>query len=59
MVYAVWSRVDPTVVIIRLSQPSLAGVGDGAELGNISHELCHKNADKTVTTRMIEQQEYK
>ena len=27
-------RVDPTVVIIRLSQPSLAGVGAGAELGN-------------------------
>ena len=27
--------VDYTVVIIRLSQSSLAGVGAGAELGNI------------------------
>ena len=26
--------VDPQVVIIRLSQHSLAGVGTGAELGN-------------------------
>ena len=27
--------LDYTVVIIRLSQPSLAGVGAGAELGNM------------------------
>ena len=33
MVYGVWWIT--TVVIIRPSQPSLAGVGAGAELGNI------------------------
>ena len=32
MVYVWWIT---TVVIIRPSQPSLAGVGAGAELGNI------------------------
>ena len=32
MVYGVWWIT--TVVIIRPSQPSLAGVGAGAELGN-------------------------
>ena len=43
MVYGVWCMVGvwwvyggwiTTVVIIRPSQPSLAGVGAGAELGN-------------------------
>ena len=34
MVYGVWWIT--TVVIIRPSQPSLAGVGAGAELGNKS-----------------------
>ena len=38
MVYGVWCMVYggwiPTVVIIRPSQPSLAGVRAGAELGN-------------------------
>ena len=38
-VHGVWCRF-PTVVIIRLSQPSLAGVGAGAELDNyLSSEL--------------------
>ena len=34
MVYGVWWIT--TAVIIRPSQPSLAGVGAGAELGNIN-----------------------
>ena len=36
MVYGGWIT---TVVIIRPSQPSLAGVGAGAELGNIGYYL--------------------
>ena len=58
-VYGVWCMVGvwwiTTVVIIRPSQPSLAGVGAGAELGKNPKDESHISKIERVTGIFVSQ----